>query len=252
MNVASPRLASEDDAVMTMPAPATDPRRRAASLPKMQLERATLPSEIYRRLKAMILDGGLKPGELVTIQSLSSAFGVSAMPVREALQRLTGERALTVISGRSVGIPQLAADRLQDLSKVRMEIEGTAAEWAAARITSAECARLADLVAAMGHAAGSGDTGSYVRANHDFHFTIYGAAGSEALLGVIEALWLQVSPYFHLLHGSGNYFDANEQHRLALRALRRGDARSCGKHIRQDIRAAAKVLLELLAEPSER
>jgi DNA-binding GntR family transcriptional regulator len=236
---------------MTMPATATESRRRAASLPKMPLERATLPSEIYRRLKAMILDGGLKPGELVTIQSLSHAFGVSAMPVREALQRLTGERALTVISGRSVGIPQLSADRLRDLSKVRMEIEGTAAEWATARITSADCAKLAELVAAMGQAAGDGDTGSYVRANHDFHFTIYGAAGSEALLGVIEALWLQVSPYFHLLHRSGNYFDANEQHRLALRALRRSDAKSCGKHIRQDIHAATKVLLRLLAEPHE-
>jgi DNA-binding GntR family transcriptional regulator len=217
----------------------------------MQLERATLPSEIYRRLKSMILDGDLKPGELVTIQSLSHAFGVSAMPVREALQRLTGERALTVISGRSVGIPQLAADRLRDLSKVRMELEGIAAEWATTHIAAADCARLADLVATMGKAAGDGDTHSYVRANHDFHFTIYGAAGSEALLGVIEGLWLQVSPYFHLLHRSGNYVDANEQHRLALRALRRGDAKSCGKHIRQDIRAATKVLLRLLAEPRE-
>jgi DNA-binding GntR family transcriptional regulator len=172
------------------------------------------------------------------------------MPVREALQRLTGERALTVISGRSVGIPQLAADRLRDLSKVRMEIEGIAAEWATARITADDCAKLADLVTTMGQATGEGDTRAYVRANHDFHFTIYGAAGSEALLGVIEALWLQVSPYFHLLHRSGNYVAANEQHRLALRALRRGDARSCGKHIRQDIRVAATVLLKLLAEPS--
>lgn len=213
----------------------------------MQLERATLPSEIYRRLKSMILDGELKPGELVTIQSLSSAFGVSAMPVREALQRLTGERALTVISGRSVGIPQLAAARLRDLSKVRIELEATAAAWAAPRISAADCEKLDVLVKAMGRAALDGDTRSYVRANHEFHFTIYGAAGSETLLSVIEALWLQVSPYFHLLHGSGNYADANEQHRLALRALRRADAKSCGKHIRQDIQDATKVLLQLLA-----
>ena len=213
----------------------------------MQLERATLPSEIYRRLKSMILDGELKPGELVTIQSLSSAFGVSAMPVREALQRLTGERALTVISGRSVGIPQLAAARLRDVSKVRIELEATAAAWAAPRISAADCEKLDVLVKAMGRAALDGDTRSYVRANHEFHFTIYGAAGSETLLSVIEALWLQVSPYFHLLHGSGNYADANEQHRLALRALRRADAKSCGKHIRQDIQDATKVLLQLLA-----
>ena len=221
-------------------------RKRAASLPQMQLERATLPSEIYRRLKLMILDGGLKPGELVTILSLSRAFGVSAMPVREALQRLTGERALTVISGRSVGIPELAADRLQDLSSVRMALEGTAAEWAAARIKAADCTKLGGLLTIMRQAAADSDTRSYVQANYDFHFTIYAAAGSETLLGVIEGLWLQVSPYFHLLHGSGNYVDANVQHRLALQALRRRDAKSSGKHIRQDIRAATEVLLRLL------
>ena len=221
-------------------------RKRAASLPQMPLERATLPSEIYRRLKLMILDGGLKPGELVTIQSLSRAFGVSAMPVREALQRLTGERALTVISGRSVGIKQQAAHRQHDHTPVRIALEGTAAAWAAARIGARHLTKLAGLVTAMRKAAAAGDTRAYVQANYDFHFTIYAAAGSETLLGVIEGLWLQVSPYFHLLHGSGNYIDANVQHRLALQALKRRDARSCRRHIRQDIQAATEVLLRLL------
>ena len=86
----------------------------------MQVARVTLPDEIYRQIKTMILDGGLIPGELVTIQGLATAFGVSAMPVREALQRLTAERALTVISGRSVGIPEVDARRLTDLSRVRV------------------------------------------------------------------------------------------------------------------------------------
>jgi DNA-binding GntR family transcriptional regulator len=39
---------------------------------------------------------------MVTIQSLSDAFGVSTMPVREVLNRLVAEKALTVICGRSV------------------------------------------------------------------------------------------------------------------------------------------------------
>jgi DNA-binding GntR family transcriptional regulator len=103
-------------------------RRRVSNLPQMHVSRVTLPDEIYRRIKNMILDGDLVPGESVTIQGLASAFGVSAMPVREALQRLTAERALTVISGRSVGIPELHSARLRDLTRVRMEIESIAAE----------------------------------------------------------------------------------------------------------------------------
>ena len=70
-------------------APSRQPSRKTAALPKMTVKRATLPSEIYKRMKDMILDGGLMPGELVTIQGLAAAFGVSTMPVREALQRLT-------------------------------------------------------------------------------------------------------------------------------------------------------------------
>jgi DNA-binding GntR family transcriptional regulator len=99
-------------------------RKRAASLPQMPLERATLPSEIYRRLKLMILDGGLKPGELVTIQSLSRASSERHAGAR-GLAAADRRAALTVISGRSVGIPQLAADRLQDLTAVRIAPEGT-------------------------------------------------------------------------------------------------------------------------------
>lgn len=212
----------------------------------MQVSRVTLPDEIYRRLKAMILDGGLIPGELVTIQGLASAFGVSAMPVREALQRLTAERALTVISGRSVGIPKLEAGRLRDLTRVRMEIESIAAEWATPDVSEVDRVKLQQMVEAMAKAADAGDTRAYVRGNHDFHFTVYGAAGSEALLSTIEGLWLQVSPYFHLLHSSGNYLAANEEHRMILQAIHAGDAKACAFHLREDIRSATNVLLDLL------
>src|SRR5947209_1366860 len=98
-------------------------RRKIANIPHRPVVRGTLPGEIYRAIKELILYGGSAPGELVTIQSLADAFGVSAMPVREALQRLTAEKALTVVSGRSVGIPELDASRLRDLCRVRVEIE---------------------------------------------------------------------------------------------------------------------------------
>jgi DNA-binding GntR family transcriptional regulator len=235
---------------MTVETTTHRPRRRTSSLPQMRVSRVTLPSEIYRRLKVMILDGGLIPGELVTIQGLASAFGVSAMPVREALQRLTAEGALKVISGRSVGIPELEAHRLRDLTRVRVEIESLAASWAAAQVTISDRAKLQSLVETMTEAVEAGDTRAYVRGNHDFHFTIYAASGSETLLDVIEGLWLQVSPYFHLLHGvrgAGNYDTANLEHKLILQAINDGDADACAAHLREDIESATAGLLKLLA-----
>ncbi len=220
--------------------------RRTATLPRKPLARGTLPGEIYRQIKELILDGGIAPGELVTIQGLADAFGVSAMPVREALQRLTAEKALTVVSGRSVGIPELQAARLRDLCRVRLEIETLAAVWATGNLGPADIARLEALVAAMAQAVADGNPHDYVRANHEFHFAVYRASGSETLLAIIEGLWLQVGPYFHLLHGSGNYARANHEHEGLLAALRRNDAQAAGRAIRADIEGAAKVLLDLL------
>lgn len=221
-------------------------QRKTARLPIRPVPRGTLPDEIYRQIRDLILDGGIAPGELVTIQGLAEAFGVSAMPVREALQRLTAEKALTVVSGRSVGIPQLQAARLRDLCRVRLEIETLATIWAASNLRPRDIERLEQLVATMAQAVSDANAHQYVRANHEFHFVVYRASGSETLISIIEELWLQVSPYFHMLHGSGNYALANREHERLLIALKNQDAAAAGACIRADIEGAASVLLGLL------
>src|SRR5580698_2494155 len=103
---------------------------RATAWPVARVPKSTLQEHVYRQCCEMILSGEIAPGQLVTIQALSDAFGVSAMPVREALQRLTASRVLTVISSRSIGIPPLTGERLFDLRRVRLELESLAAIWA--------------------------------------------------------------------------------------------------------------------------
>lgn len=225
----------------------SDTASRVVSLPVTPVPKGTLQDQVHRKLSDLILNGAIAPGQLVTIQALSDAFGVSTMPVREALQRLTAAKALTVISGRSIGIPRLSAERLRDLRRVRLEVESLAAEWAVEHTTAATISRLEGLVEAMGQAA-NGEVKAYLRANREFHFTIYEAASSEVLYALIESLWLQISPFFHLLHGSGNYAVDNAQHELILKALKAGDSAGVRRAMRNDIEAAAKVLLALLSK----
>ena len=215
----------------------TDAPQRSA-LQVARAPRGTLQDHVYRQLCELILNGEIAPGQLITIQALAEAFGVSAMPVREALQRLTASRVLTVISSRSIGIPPLTGERLFDLRRVRLEVESIAAIWATHNISDSDIGRLEECVTAMDEAARSGDNKQYLRWNRAFH--------SEALLAIIETLWLQISPYFHLLHASGNYFKANEQHELMLAALRARDGTKVSLAVRSDIEAAYKVLALLL------
>ena len=216
------------------------------ALPVTRAPRHTLQDHVFRQLCELILNGEIAPGQLVTIQTIADAFGVSAMPVREALQRLTAARALTVVSGRSIGIPPLTRERLLDLCRVRLELESLAAKWATPNISDAEIDRLQECIQDMGEAARSGDRKQYVRLNRTFHFAIYRATGSDALIAIIENLWLQISPYFHLLHASGNYLKANEQHELMLDAIRARDGAATSLGVRNDIEAACRVLVGLL------
>ncbi|MEK0083915.1 GntR family transcriptional regulator [Benzoatithermus flavus] len=218
----------------------------ARPLPYRPVARATVQDQVHRQLEALILDGEIEPGATVTIQGLAEAFGVSAMPVREALHRLTAAGALTVVAGRSVGIPPLSVERLMDLKRVRVEVEGLAAEWAAARCTPALLARLDALIAEMESSTAEADRRSFVPANREFHFAIYRAAGSETLMSLIEPLWLRIGPYLGLLRGSGNWRTANRQHRLIRDALARGDGSAARAALRADIEEAALILARLL------
>lgn len=210
------------------------------------LSKETLQDRVYRQVVELILDGSIVPGAMVTVQSLADVFKVSPMPVREALRRLTAENALTVVSGRSMGIPPLSRERLTDLKNVRLEVEATAAAWAAERIDDAALEDLKQHLETLENADATSDPSTYVRANHAFHFAIYRAAASPIMLHIIEALWLQISPYFHLLHDSGNYSTANERHREMYRALQQRDADTIRASTRADIEAAYQVLIGLL------
>jgi DNA-binding GntR family transcriptional regulator len=215
-------------------------------LPASPVDRETVQDRVYRRIREMILNGEIEPGQTVTIPGLSAAFRVSAMPVREALRRLMAEQALMVVSGRSVGIPALTRARLADLRRVRREVEGLAITWAAERIGLSDLQQLAETLREMQLAADARDGRRYVPANHDFHFTIYRAAESSTLLSIIESLWLQIGPYFHVLRASENWHAANTRHCAMLEALHRRDGTDAANALQRDIDEAASALELLL------
>ncbi|MCE7027175.1 GntR family transcriptional regulator [Jiella avicenniae] len=210
------------------------------------LRRETLQTGVYARLCDLILQGGIAPGESITVASLAKAFGVSPMPVREALTRLTAAGALTVVSGRTIGVPKLTRERLNDLRRVRIEIEMIAAEWAAANTTAAFTADLERLYGRLVESEAADDAKMYLEANYEFHFAVYRQSGSPTLLSIIESLWLQVSPYFHLLRESGNFRISNDHHARIFRAMVDRDGASARAAIASDLDDAYAVLVRLV------
>jgi DNA-binding GntR family transcriptional regulator len=212
-----------------------------------RVDKDTLHERVYGELRTALMTGRFLPGQSVTIRALADAFGTSAMPVREALRRLVAEQALEILPNRSVIVPRMTRARLEDLRRVRVAIEGMAAEQAAAHITAEELDKLQALLDEMRAKVKEGGAHGYLSQNQDFHFTIYAAARSAVLLPIIESLWLQIGPVLTVISADLKLsaIFAEKHHTKALTALRRGNGASARAAIAGDISEAADYLLKL-------
>jgi DNA-binding GntR family transcriptional regulator len=154
--------------------------------------RQTLNQSVYAELRRALINGSLHSGQVLGIVELARNLGTSTMPVREALARLVAEKALEAMPNRSVRVPLISIERLDDLLRARLLIEGMAVELAAANITDWEIQRLQTFMAEQGSEPDSADQASLH--NQKFHFMVYQAARSDVLLTIIESLWLQSGP----------------------------------------------------------
>jgi DNA-binding GntR family transcriptional regulator len=116
------------------------------------------------------------------------------MPVREALSWITHSGVLTAVSGRTLGVPILSVEDLKELYRVRLEIGGTAVEWALQRRTELFVITFQEVLVDLDDAAKRSDNKAFIVGNYQFHEAIYQQSRSEILQGIIKTLWLMVSP----------------------------------------------------------
>jgi DNA-binding GntR family transcriptional regulator len=211
------------------------------------LKHDPLHERVYGELRDALMAGRFKPGEVVTVRGLAAALGTSPMPVREALRRLVEAQALEVRRNRSVAVPAMTRRRLEELYRVRMMLEGTAAAWAAERITPRELRSLERLSREIAGHVAANDVPAYLRKNLLFHFAIYRAARPEVLLPLIESLWLQIGPFFNHTAEELDYRLSQQHHEEALAGLVARDPDAARAGIERDIAEAARYLLDVVS-----
>lgn len=203
--------------------------------------RETVQDRVYGELRRALIGGLFEPGQVLTIRQLSDALMTSTMPVREALGRLISEQALEALPNRQIRVPPVTLDRLTDLLRVRILIEGEAIALAAERMTDAGLERAANIMAEweslrLGTKPATVDR--EVSLNQAFHFEIYGACGSEVLIPMIESLWLQSGPCTRaaiFAFSEAGETDAPRYHRAILDSLRRKDGEAARRALVDDI-----------------
>ncbi|MFD0318680.1 FadR/GntR family transcriptional regulator [Streptomyces flavalbus] len=164
--------------------------------------RGTVTQRAIERIKAMIAEGRLEPGQrLPTERELAARLGISRSSMREAIRALTVLGVLQARHGSGIYVTQLGAGdlletfgvvadlsrgpRLLELLEIRRVLESTATALAAARVTPAQLAEVERHLTAMD----TTDDPELILA-HDlaFHRAIAVAAGNETLTAILDGL----------------------------------------------------------------
>ncbi len=102
----------------------------------------------YDQILESIVRFGLKPGEVVTENSLSEKFNIGRTPVREALKRLEVEGLITT-EGRTKKIYYLSPKDIEDIFNIKIIIESNLTRLAAEKATDEQLNRLSDIMLSM-------------------------------------------------------------------------------------------------------
>lgn len=147
-----------------------------------------LRDQVRDELRARIADGRLPPGQRLIEQTLASEFGVSRVPVREAVRSLETEGLVTTLPRKGVVVAELSREDVEHLYAVRRVLEALTFRLAASQATSNEVRHITELVAQAGLAASTDDHYNVVRLNNQFHHDVTRMARNPFLISALEPL----------------------------------------------------------------
>jgi DNA-binding GntR family transcriptional regulator len=233
-------------------------------------EYRTLQDIVTGHLRTAILDGRLGPGDRLQHDDLARQFGVSRMPVREALGVLQSEGLVELRPHRGAVVVDLRPDDVAEIFEIRAMLEARAAELAAPNLSDETLAQMGEILDEMGrigerhaaahaalHAAnGSGEParhdglndGRWLTLNSQFHTIVYPASGWPHLCSLIEAQRNVVQPYLRLAAAYlGRTETAHAEHVAILEAAKARDSARLAALTVTHMRRTASELVEYLS-----
>ena len=181
--------------------------------------------EIRDRVRGMISDGTLAPGERINEQALAVQLGVGRNMAREALRLLERSGLVRITPNRGAEVCKITMEEALDLYDVRAGLAQVAGRLAASRLAASEEASLLTLVQQMQQALAQRDGATYSELNTVFHNLLMAATKNPRLIDVNARIEDELSLYLH----KGVYTIAQMQgsfgeHERIFEAVRNGRA----------------------------
>jgi DNA-binding GntR family transcriptional regulator len=197
---------------------------RPASTNLELLRTSSLTGALEGELEYLILNGELKPGERLNEIKLSTRFGVSRGPLREATRSLSARGLVDIIRNRGVFVRAIAVDEALEIYDLRAAFFGLAGRLLIDLVTDDMLTKLNDFLSRMDAAAECRDFDAYYPINLAFHDYLISAAGNATLIkeyhGLVNKLHLCRAKG---LVQAGGLAVSNREHREMVDGLASGD-----------------------------
>jgi DNA-binding GntR family transcriptional regulator len=155
----------------------------------------TLSEAVLRDLREDLIKGRFQPGDPVRVDQIAAEFGVSALPVREALRVLLSEGRVQYTSHKGYRVTALTIPDVEEIFVICGVLEGEALRRGVPRLDDAGIARLWRLLGLLESPPESASVWDIATIHQDFHFVPIECAGLPRIQAELRLLWDHTDHY---------------------------------------------------------
>ena len=209
---------------------------------------ASLHEEVAARLRSMVFERQLMPGQWIDELALARDWQISRTPLREALKVLAAEGLVTPVPRQGCKVTEMSEDDADELFPVMALLEGRCAFEAVRKARPADVKALRKLHDVLERHAAANNIDGYYRANHDFHTKVQALADNRWL----DRATNDLRRFVRLLRGRqlnwpGRVQASIDEHRLLMDAVEQRDAARAERLMHDHLMAQLAALKALRA-----
>jgi DNA-binding GntR family transcriptional regulator len=219
-------------------------------MPKLGTSHKNLDAKVYNRLKAMILERKLLPGEKIPQEKLAQDLGISRTPLVSALKYLEKEKLVQSIPRRGFFVRLFSKQEMISIFELREVLEGLAARRAALNISDKEIDQLRDFFVSFQGLVDITDIKAYAKEDRRFHQFLLEIGAKEFLKSILENYNIIIYSY-QVISSEGLVQAPNESiqdHLAIIEAVSRRDGESAENLMRNHLKKSIAILRKNVAE----
>lgn len=216
-------------------------------------EPVSLSRQAYQKIRRKIISLELPPGSIIDENQLQQELELGRTPIREALQRLSLEKLVTIVPRRGIFVTDIGITDLQRLFEVRIELEGLAARLAAQRGTQGHWQRMEAALSNLSTEKKPLDNRALIMVDEYCHQIIYEATDNKFLKDSATTLYaLSLRLWYYFLSKIGDMHSAILEHKVILEALKAKDSKRASELLRGHVRTfQEEIQAAMLGLPSK-